>query len=484
MKSILATKNLVAIDLSGYNLKIAQMGFSAARREILNLATHDVRNLSEDDIAKIIRETLKEFQIVKPKVLAVIPSFLTITKNIEIPSRDPQEIREIINLQASRHTPYSRDEIIIDYIDIGVYKQSYSKVLLVIVTRSLIRRQLEILDRAGLVVERMAFAPEGVSYILSKSLRLTSQEFPAGVIHIDEGFTDFMIIWKDEVIFIRNIPIGTQHFLGEIEKYESKFVEEVRKSLEAYASEDIEGTPSRFFLTGAIDSLRYLTDKLNDALHISIKSLLYFDYLSLSQRAMKIGSLNSNRLSFLNTITCLLSWDEMKLDLLPDETKLEKAVQRRAREIIKTGILIMTVFILIYCILIGKIYLESSYLKEISSRYDSIHKEAQKLEANFTNNRMVRNLLSGRGYSLEVLIEFYKALPLSIQISFIKFDAKGTFSVEGTGESMAAVFSFVDNLGESFYFRKVETRYTRKRKQAQKDLTDFALICTLNKEIE
>lgn len=476
---MLANKDLVAIDLSSYDLKIAQMNLSPTKREILNLATQDIRNLSEEDISKIIKQKLKELQITKPRVIAVIPAYLAITKNIEIPSCNPQEIREIINLQGSRHTPYSREEIIIDYINIGTYKQNYTKVLLVIATRSIIRRQLEILERAGLAAQRIAFAPEAISYIFSKSLRLPSLESPVSTIHIDEGFTDFMVAQKDKIIFIRNIPIGSQHLLDERERYEPKFVDEVRKSLEAYASEDIEKAPSRFLLTGAIDNLKYLTDVLNTALHISTESLSYFSNLPVSQKAMKVG-LSNNRLSFLNAIACLLACDELKLDLVPEEIKLEKELRLRGREIIKAGILVMTVFVLIYSALISKIYIKSSYFKKLSSRHNPIQKEAGELEDNLTKNQIIRNFLSSRGFSLEVLNEVYSVLPLDIQISYLKFDLKGTFSIEGTAESMAAVFSFVDGLGKSSYFKKVETRYTRKRKQQQKDLADFALICALN----
>ena len=108
------------------------MNVSPGRKEIVNLATHRIQDLSEEDVAKIIKETFKELQVTRPRVVGVIPSYLTITKNIEVPSRDSQEIREIINLQASRHTPYSREEIIIDYINIGAYKQNYTKVLLAV----------------------------------------------------------------------------------------------------------------------------------------------------------------------------------------------------------------------------------------------------------------------------------------------------------------------------------------------------------------
>ncbi|MFC1658535.1 pilus assembly protein PilM [Candidatus Omnitrophota bacterium] len=477
LKLMLANKEVIAIDLSSYYLKVARMSQSPTRREITDLATQNIQNLSEEEIARAIKQLLSRFQLKQPKILAVIPSFLTITKNIEIPSRDPQEIREIISLQASRHTPYSRDEIIIDYINIGTYKQNYSKILLVIATRNIIRRHLGILDKAGLPAERMVFAPEAISHILSKNLRLSSLESPASIIHIEEEFTDFIISQRDRIIFIRNIPIGNQHLLGERERYQPKFIEEVKKSLESYAGEDIEATPARFILVGAIDELRDLSDILGANLDAPVEILPYLSSLPVSQTAIKTASYDK-RLSFLNAVSSLLVNEDVKLDLMPEEIKLEKSLKQRGREVIKAGILVMAAFVLIYCVLISKIYIKSSYLSRLTARYGPIHKEAKELEGSFKKNLTIRSFLTARGFPLEVLSDVYEALPLDLKISYLKYEDNGPFAVEGTAESLASVFSFVDNLGKSPYFEKVETRYTRKRKQADKDVVDFALTCT------
>ncbi|HQL41623.1 MAG TPA: hypothetical protein PLO93_04940, partial [Candidatus Omnitrophota bacterium] len=85
---------------------------------------------SDDEISSIIAQTTMSFGLKKPQVICVLSSSFVTTKNIEIPSLDPGEIASIIELQAGRHTPYSREEIIIGYINFGVYQKNYSKVLL------------------------------------------------------------------------------------------------------------------------------------------------------------------------------------------------------------------------------------------------------------------------------------------------------------------------------------------------------------------
>ncbi|MFH1578370.1 MAG: pilus assembly protein PilM [Candidatus Omnitrophota bacterium] len=472
-------RDLIAIDLSSRDLKIAHLIFSRQKKEIRNLALHKIENLSEDEIAQIIKELTKGLPLAKSHIVVAIPSFLTITKNIEIPSRDPNEIKEIINLQASRHTPYSREEIIIDYINIGVHKQNYTKVLLVIATRTVIRRQLEILTKAGLNIERMAFAPEGIGHIISRNLKL-AQDVPANIIHITETFTDFMVILKSKVIFVRNIPIGLSHLSSEREKYEPKFIEEAKKSLEAYSSEDIGKAPTRFFLTGAVDDNKFLVEILNTNLGVTIETLSYFDYFSIAPKVAKTDLFKNKQVSFLDSIAPLFAYDETMLDLVPEEIKLERVITQRGREVIKAGILVMAAFVLVYCLLLVKIYVRSSYLKDLSVRYSSIHMDAEKLKSTFSKNQIIKDCLASRGYPLEVLVAVYDALSLDVEIGYLKFETDKAFAIEGRADSMSAVFSFVDRLTESPYFEKVETRYTRQKRVGEKDLADFAFICQLN----
>ena len=116
---------LVGIDFSGNNLKLAHIRSSRTKSEVVNLLSKDISGLTDEQIAKIIISLFGELKLKNPDIISIIPSPLVITKNIEIPSADPQEIREIVNLQAGRHTPYSREEIIVDFLNVGTYKNNY-----------------------------------------------------------------------------------------------------------------------------------------------------------------------------------------------------------------------------------------------------------------------------------------------------------------------------------------------------------------------
>jgi len=479
--SRIVNRELVGIDFSGNVLKLAHAKISPNRTEIVNLKSRDISGLSDEDISNIISASFNELKANNPALINTIPSQLVITKNIEIPSVDPKEIREIINLQAGRHTPYSREEIIADYIDIGTYKHSYTKILLVIVPRNVVKRQFAVFDKAGLKLERVFFAPESLGCLAAKILKIQTEGSPVSVLHIDEGFTDFSVVFRNKIVFIRSIPIGVMHLMDEKEKYQIRFLEEIKRSLEAYQSENIERSPNMLVLTGAVEELKDLEMFLNNALHLPARVIPYFENLEVSAQALKARSL-ARRLSFLNVIAPLISWEEMKVDLVPEEIKVRRSLEERGRELIKTGIFILVVFVGIFFILISKIYFKSIYLKGLNIKYEALNGQAQALEKDFSKVSLIRNYLSDRGFSLQILDELYNLVPLDLELSDIRFDEQNKFSIRGTAESMSSVFSFVDTMEKSKYFKDVKTKYTAKRRDGMRDVTDFEISSFLSRE--
>jgi len=476
----LSNQQLLGIDLSGNNLKIVCVEVSLNKTEVTCILSYDITNVQDEGIIKLIKNAQEKLNLKEPYVINIIPAHLVITKNIEIPSIIPEEIKQIINLQASRHTPYSREEIIVDYINIGTYKNNYTRVVLVIVSRSAIKRQIEIIERAGLKPQKVFLSAEGMGFALGKIFKIDTELNPVGVVHLDENFSDFIVIFKNKPIFIRSISLGAQQILSSPEGYELRFIEEIKRSLEAYQSEEIERIPQNLILTGVEEGVEKLRKVLFNSIYIPIKTLSYLKSILVRQEILRQDEL-FRRLSFFDLIASLFSQEKMCVDLTLDEIKLKRTLEEKAKELVKTGILVLAIFILIFSILISKIYFKSLYLKKLSDKYRATNQEAELLQDNIAKISIIKNYLSSRGFSLEVLNELYNLLPLDIKLSDIRFDAQGKFVIQGTSESMSSIFSFVENMEKSKYFKDVKIKYTTKRKEELKDFTDFEINTLLVK---
>lgn len=479
--SNIGIREAVGIDFSANNVKFVYVRIYPNNMEIVKVLSRNISGLSDTAISKIISVTFNELGAKNPKIINTVSSSAVITKNIEIPSVDPKEIKEIINLQAGRHTPYSREEIIVDYIDIGVYKRSYTKILLIIIARSIVDKQYKMLERAGLKLGNVFFAPESFAWFVTKALKLENADSPVNIIHVDDDISDFTVVFRNKLLFIRSIPIGARHFSEDKEKYYPKFSEELKRSFEAFQSEDIEKSPYMSVLTGALEESGDLETAISNTLRLPVRSLPYFKSFFVSSDILGGLSLPKN-VSFFNVVAALSAGQDLKIDLTPDEIKLKKSLEERGKELIKTGALILAIFIAIFSILISGIYFKSAYLDKLRKRFLPLKQEAAKLAKDFEKVSLVRDYLSKRGYSLEVLMELYSALSLEIEVSEIRFDEQGKFSLKGTAESMSAVFSFVDSMGKSKYFKDVKTKYTTKRKDGLKDVTDFEIAALLSRQ--
>jgi Tfp pilus assembly PilM family ATPase/Tfp pilus assembly protein PilN len=473
-------RDIIAIEFNASSVKVVYIKVSPNKKELLRVFYRDTNGLSDLEISRSIRSCINELQLKNPEVINVIPSQMVIPKNIEVPSINQKEIKEIINLQAGHHTPYSREEVTVDYIEIGVYKNSYTKILLIILARNVMKRHSDILEKAGLRMTRALFASEGISCFMFKTARLDNTEAPFCVVQVDAAFSDFTVVLKGKAIYIRSVPLGTQHFAEDREITRIRFVEEMRRSMEAYQSENIERPPVLCFLTGAIEEIRGIEQDLNNALRIPSRMSAYFSNINVPENVMKEVS-QFKRISFLDPVSAVLSLDDVKVDLMPEEIKLRRNLEERGKGLIKTGIYVMALLVMLVIILVSKIYLKGAYLKNLDRTYQTLNQEASVLEKDFSEIGMIKEYLLNRGYSIDVLSELHSVSPLSVRLEDIRFDAQGKLALRGVAQTMSDVFNFVDSLEKSKLFKDVKTKYTSMRREGAKDVADFEISCSLER---
>ena len=148
----------ICIALNDENLKVVQLKGPKGNARVTQVVARSVSGVSEEELPKVIQSALGGFNVKGSQIIAIVPSGTVTTKNIEIPSVDDEEIKSIVNLQAGRHTPFSREEIQIGFINLGVHKTNFTKVLLTISNRNSVKKQLGVFEKAGLLVEKVFFS--------------------------------------------------------------------------------------------------------------------------------------------------------------------------------------------------------------------------------------------------------------------------------------------------------------------------------------
>ena len=474
-------QNLVGVEVDEDHIKIAFIRQSSLRREVAAVVSRQIRGLSDDDVVVFVRQTLQDLKLKDARIYLTAPLYQLITRSIEIPSVDPVEIREIVNLQANRHTPYARSEIIVDMLIIGLVRENYTKVLLVIAPKELVNRQTQIVERAGLKLEKIFFPPEGIALACSRIIEEGSFESVTAVAHIDFSFTTFFMIQQGKILFVRGIPIGASHLVEEREIYHDRFADELQKSLEAYTSDEMGPPPKSVIATGSFGDIQALDEILTETLNVPVKRQLYYNYFSASDAA-KSTMVSARQVSYFNVVSSVLLFDKMKVDLTSEEKKLQKKLEERGKEMFKTGILTLLLLSLVFAGFLTKVATKKTYLQQLTARYHPVREEAKNLEAMFSKTQGIKDFLTSRGVALETLSELYQATPLEIRLTGIKYDENGKYTIKGTSTLKASIFTFVANLEKSDVFKTVKTKYVTSRNDNGMDVADFEINCLVDRK--
>ncbi len=471
----------VGVEFASGSLRLAIVKAIPSGKEVVALVEKNIQSLSEEDTVLFISQFLSKHNAKSSRAIYIVPSEMVITKNIELPSRDPKEIQDIVNLQASRHTPYGREEITVDFINLGLTSKNYTKIMLVIVNREVVRRNFEILKHSGIEPEKISFSSEAMAQALSQALKHQKDPVPYALIHVDTAFTVCNVFLADTVIFIRSIPLGIQQLTIERERQKERLLEEIRQSLEVYRSENIDAFPSRLIITGALAEVQDLAPLLSDALRIPCENLSYANCFSFDPSARAVAE-SAKLSSFLGVISAAVNLDAVRINLVPEEAKLKRVFQERSRELIYSGFLLLLVFIFGCGLLLSRIYFKGAYLQKLNARFQTLHEQAQVLETDFERIRLIRQHLMGRGLSLRVIGEFYRLLPEQTLVTELNFDKAKEFRFKGKADNRPTILAFVDDLNKSGVVSDAKTRSMKVQTVDGKEVVEFEIVATFSEE--
>lgn len=469
----------LCISLGDDTLKIAQVKGLTKSCKVLNVVSKDVKGISDADLPKVVQSALSGFNTKKSIAICVVPPSMVTTKNIEVPSTSPDEIKSIVGLQAGRHTPFSRDEIQVGFVNIGVYKSNYSKILLVIANKSVLKNQLEVLDKAGLKIEKVLFAPEGIAGLYSDALGLKNESVPKGIIDIDENSTNFVITFRGISISSRSIPIGKVEIQSEGEEAINRLVDEMKMTLDLYNNEDIEPSPVQYLITSDDDQTQAVGAVLKAKLNWDVVFSSYVDHVKASGSVLKKIANSYANASFLDIISSVTISEDVQVDLMPEEVLMQRSLEDQGRELLKVATAGFIILFLVAVTLGLRIYFKTTYLNNLKVKYRSNHEEVMMLEEDSKQTKIIQKYLAGRMVSLETIRELYYNIPDSVYLTNIFLDEDGSVSIQGVSDIASLVFNLGTTLKESVLFKSVEIKSTTSKKDRGKDVSAFEITLKL-----
>jgi len=479
-------KRITAIEIGDNWLKIAQVDASKKEKMVSKIIIKNITSFSDNQIAKEISDLSSEIKIDASLLTVAVPHYIAAIRNLEFPSRDPAEIKDIIELQVGKLTPFTKDEIVYDSQILESSAEGYSRVIVAIVQKDTIERCLRVLEKTGLKADRIALSSEGLlDWTKLVCKHEDEDKRPCAVVDIGNKISDFEVILKGKFIFSRNISIGADHLADDFMQWEEKFIAEINNAIYAYQNEMLDSQIGKVVICGA----EILTQRLDEIalrkkLDIPVEVFPPFMNMPATKEFLQEYDRNIALKEVSVTAVCglALAFKEQKINLIPQEIKMEKAVRERGKDLYRLGINLVFILVIISSIFLGRIYNKELYVGQLTQKTRSLQSRVEKLDNMVEEIKVIRERRSRRNNALEVIYAVHKVIPPEIYLLSVNFDGRERLAIRGTSENMSEVFRLVSSLEDTKHFQNVKTKYATKRKAGDKELTDFEIVCPLKKD--
>ncbi len=342
----------------------------------------------------------------------------------------------------------------------------------------MVKDRLNVLEKCGLVPDKFLFAPEGEARFYAKGLNLKKDVSPLGIIDVSINSVNFIVVARGVAVFTRSIPMGFK-FLMEQEGV-SKIADELKKSLDAYSSEDIDVDPSSFIVTTDNEAVKSSLSVIEQSLGAKVQITTYYSLIKGNSVKNKLQKDYSDD-SFLDVIAPAVMLSKAEVNLMPEEIALKRAVERQSKESTVACIAALVIMLLLGGMLMSKIYFKDVFLnKNLREQYASQKEEVVKLQDKMAQARIIREYMQGRMVSLDAIRELSKVTPNDIYLTGISMEEDGAITLAGISQSMSQVFSYVKALDDSPLFNNAKTKSTSTKKEGNKVVAVFEVFLKLN----
>ena len=453
----------VGIEISDQYLKlVAAKANRIGQSKLFDCAIEPISSLSDELIARKISEVIQKRKWKPGSTVICFPRNLSTVRNLTLPSQNPDEIMQMVNLNISRVVPYKKEEIVYGYQFLGRDEMGYTKVILAIVHTDIIRRHLNIVESAGLAIDKVVLSSYGAWQWALSNLRSEINASESYVLlDIDSTFADFIVFKREALVFNRSINLGTQDNFLEYDI--TSLIGEIKQSLIIFQNEEANKKPAKLLLAGSTAILNY-QKKIESELDIPVKIVPPPYQKDIPKNAS------------ISAVSELILEDSNKriLFILP-EIQIRKTLKERTKELFILGCLLIYTLAIILFLFWGRIYNQQAYLRRLTQYYNSVEQGVGDLVEKSEKITFVKNFLYARELPLVCLYELEKVTPPEIMVTSVNIEKGNFVTLRGQGISLSDVFKFISTLENDKYFKDILTKYTRTKKTKDKEVTDFEL---------
>lgn len=461
-------KTIFACQIADTYLRVIKFAGNNNTAELTGIESEALPpNIDDQVLTGKIKEVFDRLAFNNEPVIISLSSNNVTSRYLKIPAYRPEEIEKIVSLQASKYLPYPDNELIIGYQVISIDAEGYAYINLIIVHKDVIQRYVGLfkqLKARKLIITLGSYGLRALySHINPKETGMVT------VMDINAQQAELAIISGKQLLFNRNFKYDRSRA-----GWESLFIEEIRKTQDAYVKESGRPIQGKIIIFGPARLLPEFAGILNKNELFPAEITLYDKKLILSDK-IRDSLLNSDN-SFAAMIGLCLEGVPDPLNLMPFEIKqADKSVYRR-KENLRLGVYIFSIFLMAYLGMAKNTDNKAYYLGKLKAELNKMGKEAKPLEAIEDKFKLLESRSKKKVSSLEILYEIYQIVLPRISLTNFVYD-EDELVLRGQTPELNSIFGFVTALEKSPVFQdySIKVRYATKKDTQTGEVIDFEI---------
>jgi Tfp pilus assembly PilM family ATPase len=448
----------------GRHLTIARMG------------VHRVSSGAEYE--QLARELFRKGKFGSHPVIGCLPRSDANVRLLELPSTSASEISDMVELQVGRLTPYSREEVDSQYRRLGLTRgDSYTKLMLSIVQRSVVRDHYCHLEATGHGIERMSVSTEGLLNWALHTCVTAAEEEPVAILDVDAESSELLVIRQHVLVFSKCIRLGARQLAEDPEATLTRLTNELHQALDVYQAESGGHTVSRLVTTGANRAAQQVSDAMTGQADLTCEVIDALKDVQMGKGCTLTDEVRDGcSLASLVGIACYP--DAVVLDFEPEVVRMRRFMVARANECTRIAALITLVLSL------SVVYLMLAYgfrYREwvgYETRNAETGKQVDELLQKVDQTREANQRLNMRLSPVNLLHALEQSAVEGVAVEQLDYAADlRRVTLKGSANRRMTISTFVGNLSTNTYFWRVEDRGDSVQRQDGRYA--FELLCDL-----
>ncbi|MCX5702571.1 MAG: pilus assembly protein PilM [Candidatus Omnitrophica bacterium] len=435
------------IYITNKSIRFVQSVKAKKGQAILKEERMEIPSAQENDLGNIIKSYLRGKNITTDYLVLGIPRTQVSIKSLNLPTINDNEIRNMVEFELNNLFPYKAEELTYDHAVIHKGTDNYSRIILVAAPKEDIAKQVSLLRKAGLTPDSINISTIS---LLNQFLEEKREPLNYLLINLDDGFMEMVFISAGKLELSRGIGLsirqGREDILKEIESTVTILEDKAYKI-------------DKIILSAKAQDLQGLAKSLEQALPYQVEIDNTFDVL-------KGFALHKNGKT-------------LKINLLPEEFKIQKAKNERRRSLLIFAALLLLNLSLIANIFYFGVKAKRGYLSLLRTELQNIYPEATLLQNKMLNLQVAKNYINSGRLTLGLLSELYSASPEGIKLSSLDITSQkspGNIAIEGQAKNSEIVYRFADALRGSPLIKKADVSFVSKvNPQASEQSVNFEI---------